>query len=104
MEHEQITQRIKTIVHREDPKAQVILYGSRARGDYSAESDWDFLILLTKANVSYKDEQNIRHKIYEVELETGESISTFVYSLENWNTRLRITPFYRSVSSEGIYL
>lgn len=27
-----------------EPEAEVILYGSRARGDAASSSDWDFLI------------------------------------------------------------
>ncbi|MBK9980810.1 MAG: nucleotidyltransferase domain-containing protein [Saprospiraceae bacterium] len=31
-----------------DPNAEVILFGSRARGDFREDSDWDFLILLNR--------------------------------------------------------
>ncbi len=36
---------LKHIVHQYDPHATITLFGSRARGDYHEESDWDFLIL-----------------------------------------------------------
>jgi uncharacterized protein len=104
MDKDQLIKKIKKIVRAEDPTAKVILYGSRARGNYSSESDWDILVLMNKADVSFKDEQNIRHKLYDVELEAGESISTFVYSIHDWNTRLSVTPFFQNVSREGIYL
>jgi uncharacterized protein len=35
---------IKGVVLSFDDKAEVILYGSRARGDYREDSDWDVLI------------------------------------------------------------
>jgi uncharacterized protein len=98
------TDKIKKTVQNVDAEAKVILYGSRARGNSSNESDWDILVLLTKPHVSFKDEQNIRHKLFDVELETGESISTFVYSANDWNTRLSVTPLYHNVKKEGIYL
>jgi uncharacterized protein len=41
-----VLNRIKTIVKQIDPKADVILYGSRARGDERPDSDWDLLILV----------------------------------------------------------
>lgn len=31
-----------------DPKAEVILFGSRAREDFRPDSDWDFLVLLDR--------------------------------------------------------
>lgn len=40
-----LIKRIQKIVASIDTDAQVILYGSRARGDFHVTSDWDFLIL-----------------------------------------------------------
>jgi predicted nucleotidyltransferase len=37
--------RVKTAVHALSPEAEIILYGSRAKGTARADSDWDFLIL-----------------------------------------------------------
>jgi uncharacterized protein len=99
-----LTQKIKDVIVKEDPRAQIILYGSRARGNFSKESDWDILVLLDRPQVSFKDEQSIRHKLFDLEMETGESISTFVYSLSDWNTKLSVTPLYKNVKKEGIYL
>ncbi len=99
-----VTDKIKEVVKLSDAEAQVILYGSRARGDARKDSDWDILILLNKPNVTLKDEQELRHKLFDVELETGEAISTFVYSLNDWNGKMTITPFYKNVTSEGKYL
>jgi uncharacterized protein len=45
-----------------------------------------------------------RNKLYDLELETGEPISVFVYSRHEWQTRQKITPFYQNVSKEGIKL
>lgn len=86
-----------------DPKAEVILYGSRARGDERDDSDWDILIL-TDYPVDLQIERKFRNKLYDLELETGESFSVFAYSKDDWQTRQRITPFYHNVSREGILL
>jgi len=104
MERSAFTQRIKNVILREDANARVILYGSRARGTQAKESDWDILVLVNKPLVTFRDEQNIRHKLFDIELETGESISTFVYSLSDWNTRLSATALYHNVEREGVYL
>jgi predicted nucleotidyltransferase len=42
----ELLERVKHAVHEVEPEADIVLYGSRARGDAHAESDWDFLILL----------------------------------------------------------
>lgn len=86
-----------------DPEAQVILYGSRARGDEKIDSDWDLLILTDYA-VGIEKERQFRENLYDLELETGEPFSLFAYSLNDWNTKQRISPFYANVKKEGINL
>ena len=102
--HITIIKQIKSVVKQTDPDAVVILYGSRAIGKAKKNSDWDILILLDKSAVSLKEEQLFRHNLYELELETGEPISTFVYAAEDWNTRLSATPLYQAVKENGIIL
>jgi predicted nucleotidyltransferase len=46
----ELLERVKQAVHEVEPEADIVLYGSRARGDAHAESDWDFLILGTLEN------------------------------------------------------
>ena len=102
--HNTIIDQIKNVIKLTDPSAMAILYGSRATGKARPNSDWDILILLDKAIVSAKDEQIFRHNLYDVELETGESISTLVYTKQDWNTRLSVTPIYHAVKQKGIVL
>src|SRR6266487_3425719 len=89
-----IQKQIKKVIQETDDTAIAILYGSRAKGTAREDSDWDILILLNKPLVTLKDEQRFRHKLYDVELAIGQPISTFVYSLQDWNTRLSVTPLY----------
>ncbi|MBW6536858.1 MAG: nucleotidyltransferase domain-containing protein [Mariniphaga sp.] len=65
-----------------DPDAEVYLFGSRARGDFKKDSDWDLLIL-TNYPVTLKDEQRYRHHLIPLELETGEAFSTLYQTREN---------------------
>jgi predicted nucleotidyltransferase len=104
MQHEEVVKQIRRVVKEIDNTASVILFGSRARGDARSDSDWDVLILVNKPHASIKDEQLFRHKLYELELCIGEPISTFVYSLQEWNTRLSQTPLYKSIQREGMIL
>jgi len=98
-----ISQLIRHCINAIDPKADVILYGSRARGDERPDSDWDILVL-TDYSVDLITERKFRDKLYDLELETGEPLSIFVYSKNDWQTKQRITPFYENVTQEGVRL
>jgi predicted nucleotidyltransferase len=98
-----ISQLIKRNISEIDPLAQIILFGSRARGDERTDSDWDLLIL-TDYPVSLNKEREFRNHLYDLELETGEPFSLFAYSKVDWETKQKITPFYQSVTKEGICL
>ena len=98
-----ITTLIKQSVGRIDPNAQIILYGSRARGTERVDSDWDILIL-TDYPVDIIKERVFRNTLYDLELETGEPFSVFVYSKIDWDTKQIITPFYVNVTNEGVRL
>lgn len=100
-EKSSVITRIRTRVKEIDPAADVILYGSRARGDYHPDSDWDILILVDKkADLDY--ERLFRHKLYDLELEIGEAFSITVYNKNDWKSRFWMTPLYHNVSREGI--
>ena len=98
-----ISKLIKLNISEIDPNAQVILYGSRARGDARNDSDWDILVL-TDYLVDINREKEFRDHLYELELQTGEPFSIFVYSKQDWNTKQRITPYYVNVTKQGIQL
>jgi len=98
-----IATRIRTEIKRIDPKAKIVLFGSRARGDARKDSDWDLLILIDRLNIR-ESEDLFRDKLYDLELETGEIISMFVYNKKDWTSRHKITPLYKSIKKEGVVL
>jgi len=95
-----ITRRIKEL----DSDAEVILYGSHARGQARLDSDWDILILLNRNDVSLKTEQQFRHHLFDIELEIGEPISVIARSKSIWESKYWITPIYKSIKAEGVQL
>jgi Nucleotidyltransferase domain. len=99
-----ITQLIRQKVNEIDNTAEVILYGSRARGDNKRDSDWDVMILLKRKDVDKKVEQTFRHHLLDIELEIGVPVSVFVYSKSDWEGKYSITPLFRSIKKEGILI
>lgn len=103
MDKNRILQRINDAVLKVEPKAEIILFGSRARGDAKADSDWDLLVLVPY-DVDLVTEQKFRHTLFDLELEFGASFSTFVYSKSIWEKKYPVTPFYKNIKQEGIRL
>jgi len=100
MDREKVISKIKSTVLQIDQGADIILYGSRARGDYSTDSDWDFLIL-TNLPENRKTKDLFRNKIFDIELELEEPISTIIHNKYIW-TEYEVTPLYQIISKEGV--
>jgi len=101
---ENLVARIKDAVLALEPEAEIILYGSRARGDADEESDWDLLIIL-EGRVDNARADRVRNALYEVEWDLGEVLCSIIYSRRDWETPLyRAMPFHESVDREGILL
>ncbi len=104
MDAEKVKEAVKAIVLAFAPDAEVILFGSRARGDAEPDSDWDFLVLLP-LEPTRELQQKIRRSLYEWEWENGEVITSMYRSKKRWDSPLmRVTPLHRNVAREGIRL
>lgn len=97
-----ITDRIKDTARAIMPaNAKVILFGSRARGDWHNESDWDVLVLLDKDHISERDHELYTYPFWSLGWETDEMIHPIIYTMKEWEKR-NGSEFYRNVTSEGI--
>ncbi len=95
---------IRRAVRAVEPGAEIILYGSRARGDAEPESDWDLLILVD-GPVDGDRKTAIRHRLYEVEWDSDEVLTSMIFSREDWNSPLyRAMPFHQNVDRDGVPL
>ena len=99
-----IRDRISKSIHENDPNAEAYLFGSRARADNRPDSDWDILILIDTQKVTNEIEDKFRDGLYNLELESGQIISTFIYPKEYWKNTLSFSPLYKNVTTEGIRL
>jgi predicted nucleotidyltransferase len=104
MDRDTLLAQVKEAVVGIEPTAEVILYGSRARGDSNEDSDWDFLILVD-GQVGDDRVDAIRHSLYEIEWESDQVLSSIVRNRNQWNSHpLKGTPFHRNIELEGIAL
>jgi predicted nucleotidyltransferase len=104
MKRDELITQFRQAVHAIEPESEIILYGSRSRGDALSDSDWDFLILVD-GSTSDERTDRIRHRLYEIEWESGEVISSIVRNREEWDSDLYQTmPFHQRVQQEGMRL
>jgi predicted nucleotidyltransferase len=98
-QRKEILSAVKRTVLEITPRAEIILFGSRSRGDHSEYSDWDFLII-TETEVTEELKKEIRNQLFEIELEMELAISTIIHSKKEW-ARYEITPLYKNIEKEG---
>ena len=98
-----LLQRCKQAIRNVVPDADVILYGSRARGAAAGDSDYDILVLVDgPADVAIH--RRLISSIYPLE-ENGAVLTLSVHNRERWNSRLyRAMPFHENVDREGVLL
>lgn len=81
----------------------VYLYGSRARGENHADSDWDILILTDEA-IGKKDAfERFAYPFTEIGWRLGQQITPLLYSRKEWEAESG-TAFYNNVSNDAILL
>ena len=87
-----------------DPLAIIILFGSRARGDTSEESDWDFLVLSNTDDVETPASVMRRAIRIQVEMVHDIAVSLLVKNKMIWEEDYAVTNIYDSIQGEGISL
>ena len=95
-----ITDKAKSII---PPGSEVILFGSRARGDARRDSDWDVLILLDKERITPQDIDDYGYPLWELGLDYNESVNTILYTKKEWRHDAA-NPFVENVTADGIRL
>jgi predicted nucleotidyltransferase len=84
--------------------ADVVLYGSRARGDSGKGSDYDILVIVD-GSVDIALEERILDNVYPLESESGQILTLVVYSRQQWDSPLyKAMPFHKNVDREGVRL
>lgn len=80
---------------------KVILFGSQARKDRTAESDYDLLLIFKE--VDDEVENYVEELASEILLEYGKLLSTFCLTSEQLD-QMRFEPFIMNAQKEGVLL
>lgn len=85
-----------------EPGAEVILYGSRVKGDSRPDSDYDIFILVDSP-LNRKLEDRISFAVYDLEYEADVILSVHIYEKSFFQSSLgKVMPLFNNVRSEGI--
>jgi predicted nucleotidyltransferase len=98
-----LLRRCKEAIRKVVPDADVILYGSRARGDAKDDSDYDLLVLVNRAADIALHEQLIS-SIFSLQ-DDGAVLTLAIHNRDRWNSKLyQAMPFHENVDREGVLL
>ena len=104
LQNKNIVSQIQTLGKKVLPKgSNLLLYGSRARGDYRHDSDWDLIVLVDKDQQQLQDFYRYAYPFIEMGWQTGVEINPMLYTRKEWNQR-HFTPFYHNVEADKIVL
>jgi predicted nucleotidyltransferase len=98
----EILRGLKNAVLNVDSSAEVILFGSMARGDNKEESDWDILII-TDNKVDSQIKSLFGKVLLQIELDFLIGISMIVKNREEWRN-FENTDLYQNIEEDGILL
>jgi predicted nucleotidyltransferase len=84
------------------PVKDVILFGSKARGDDDPESDIDLLLLTTRP-IHWKERHSIIEALFDIEMKYDVVISIIVNPVNEWQTGLSsLLPIHEEINREGV--
>ena len=96
--------RLKRLLQKKVKLHQVVLFGSRARGDAEPDSDMDVLIVLDE-QVSRQSRQIVSDCIWEIGFEAGIVVVPVVVSRDDWELGPdRASLLAMAVREEGVQI
>jgi hypothetical protein len=85
MDKTQMINHIRQVAAQVLPKgSSLYLYGSRARGDFHEDSDWDLLLLIDKKGNESDDFNKYAYPIIKCGFDLWQYFSVQTYSKEEW--------------------
>jgi len=84
------------------PVRDVILFGSKVRGESSKDSDID-LLLLTTQPIHWKERHAIVDALFEVEMRYDVVINIVVNTVHDWHEGMcTVLPIHEEINREGV--
>ena len=81
----------------------ITLFGSRARGDFAHDSDYDFFII-TKHETMFGQDRSIYYSLSDYELDKGLVVCLHFEQKQSFEKLLPVLPYYQNIRKEGILL
>lgn len=84
------------------PISQIILFGSKARGDDHEDSDIDLLLLMSRP-ISWEEQKQVVHLLYPLQLEYEVLFGTIQISEDDWYHGVyQVMPLRTEVERDGV--
>ena len=108
--HHAMTRRTQEIIDAIRPElqrvvpegSQVLLFGSRARGDEREDSDFDILVLLDReGRATTEDNMGVGYDVNVLFWNRDYDVGTLVQTKKEWSNQY-FTPFYHNVMKEAV--
>ena len=90
------------LLRRRFPVEDVILFGSKARGDDDSESDIDLLVLTTR-HLSRSERHAVTDALFPLQLRHDVVLSVLILSAEEWNEGIvSVLPIHDEIIGQGV--
>ena len=89
------------VVRQRFPIEQVVLFGSKARGEGDAHSDID-LLMLTQHPVGWRERDEINRVMFDLQLKLEVMLTTMIVSAQDWNEGVyQVMPIREEIDRDG---
>lgn len=103
--HKEVIDIIKNEIERRGVHVlKIILFGSRARSDFTEDSDWDIFVVVD-GDLSFQEKQNILTKIYRRLAKMEDSYEIVIQSISKFEKNKNLIGYLSyEVDKEGVVI
>lgn len=98
-----IRDKITKTIRSKRPDAKILLYGSQARGDARADSDWDIIVIVNDSHITPATFAAIGNPLYDLGLDNNVEINPIIYTEAQWNNQ-HPTLFRHNLQTDAVVL